>query len=464
MAIREISKELLEQLLRGLFIYSTASYFTELVIHYLACKIINKKVPWIKICLASFIVAVLVCPILYFGSAGFIFGNMNQHLSSYLLDMICVTANILSIFLILERQVLKAVIAGTFAYFIFFQSYMISLIFVPTRYTLDSLKNQTISIAILLLFTLLLGRLIPRMNAAYFVNWCLRNRKYSIMVSCVGILLAGSTNLILMLINSLKELNAILVACALCLLLLFFFLYQFVSRNVLHDEHERFQGNIIAQQTGYIQTLEEIQKEVRLYRHDFKNMMAGLYLDVQQGNIAAVEQYMQDLLSDFDRNLDQKIQISNQLANVQIIELKSLLLTKLNQMDVNHLKYQIEVLYPLSSCAMDTPNLLRCIGIILDNAIEYIEVQGGDIDIMITAQRDYTNFLISNSLIDEINMSQIWHKGFSTKGEDRGLGLFSYQEITKRYANVNCLTTCRAGRFCQELRIGGRNNDKYLAM
>lgn len=32
-------------MIAGLTIYMAASYFTELVIHYLGCKILNKKVP-----------------------------------------------------------------------------------------------------------------------------------------------------------------------------------------------------------------------------------------------------------------------------------------------------------------------------------------------------------------------------------------------------------------------------------
>jgi two-component system sensor histidine kinase AgrC len=49
---------------------------------------------------------------------------------------------------------------------------------------------------------------------------------------------------------------------------------------------------------------------------------------------------------------------------------------------------------------------------------------------------------------------KIWEKGFSTKGEDRGLGLYTAKNIIeKKYNNVFMNTSAEDSEFIQELWI-----------
>lgn len=212
---------------------------------------------------------------------------------------------------------------------------------------------------------------------------------------------------------------------------------------------------MIAQQTAYIQTLEDMQKDVRIYRHDFRNMISGMYLDVKNGKTDVLESYMKQMFQDFDENIGAKIQLANQMVHLEIVELKSLLITKLSHFHSMRIPCHLEVLYPVRICAMRTSDLLRCIGILLDNAAEAAQEHSGDIDIMITAAKQETVFIISNFAPQSPNLSSIWKRDYSTKGEGRGLGLYSYQQITDRYENVTCAASWKNQRFYQELRIGG---------
>lgn len=439
----------------SLLIYTAASYFTEAVIHFLSCRILGIKIPWIKLLLSALVVDIIVAPMVFLGLYSNLMTGFPLQLLSYFLDMFVLTANILSVYFVMERNLKRIMIAVPFAYFIFYQIYLITCFFIPFRYDLGSMANQCISITLLILFTLFMGRLIRKIDAASFIDYCTKKKKHSIPAALIGLFLAGSPHYLIVLSMTDMNYNTLLTIIGMTLLLSFALFFRFLSKNVILEETEKAQSSIITQQTAYIQSLEEIQKDVRVYRHDFKNMMSGMYLDVKEGKTEALEQYMQNMLSEFDHTIGAKIQTANQIMNIEIIELKSLLMTKISQLCSLDIPYHLEVLYPVRECRMKLQDLLRCVGILTDNAMEAAQAGHGHIDIMITAQDDSVIFIITNPVDSDVDMNRMWRKGWSTKGSGRGLGLYSYREITKQYPNVSCYTFCRDGRFCQELRIGG---------
>lgn len=439
----------------AIMIYTAASYFTEVVIHYLSCRILGRRVPWPKLLLAALILDLLVSPMVYLGAAGQIFTFIPITILSYFLDMTALLFNLISIYLVIERNIAKTAIAGTFAYFIYYQTYLITFFFIPKQYALGSLENQCISITLLIIFTYFIGKIITKIDACSFIERCLKKKRYCVMAALIGFLLSGSPHILLIFSILHLDYNNTLAVVGLGLLFLSAGFFRYVTKNIIHDENEKAQQSIIAQQTAYIQNLEEIQKDVRLYRHDFKNMMSGMYLDIKEGKTEALERYMHNMLDEFDQSIGAKIQSANQMMNIEIIELKSLLMTKISQMHALNIPCHVEVLYPVRSCHMKLQDLLRCVGILTDNAIEAVKETRGDIDIILTAQNHQVVFLISNPISGEIDMNRISQKGYSTKGKGRGLGLYSYQEITQQYQNVSCAAFCKSGRFYQEIRIGG---------
>lgn len=416
----------------AIMVYTAASYFTEVVIHYLSCRILGRRVPWPKLLLTALILDLLVSPMAYLGAAGQIFTFIPITILSYFLDMMVLLFNLISIYLVIERNIAKSAIAGTFAYFIYYQTYLITFFFIPKQYTLGSLENQCISITLLIIFTYFIGKIITKIDACSFIERCLKKKRYCVMAALIGFLLSGSPHILLIFSILHLDYNNTLAVVGLGLLFLSAGFFRYVTKNIIHDENEKAQQSIIAQQTAYIQNLEEIQKDVRLYRHDFKNMMSGMYLDIKEGKTEALERYMHNMLDEFDQSIGANIQSANQMMNIEIIELKSLLMTKISQMHALNIPCHVEVLYPVRSCHMKLQDLLRCVGILTDNAIEAVKETRGEID-----------------------MNRISQKGYSTKGKGRGLGLYSYQEITQQYQNVSCAAFCKSERFYQEIRIGG---------
>lgn len=211
---------------------------------------------------------------------------------------------------------------------------------------------------------------------------------------------------------------------------------------------------VMRQQVDYITRLEGLQKELRAINHDYKNVAAGLYLQAEKGNIEEVKKYVNERLLQLDKNIQLNIRQINQLINVNHIELKSLLFTKAEKALNENVIFDIEVLNPLSKINMNKNDLLRCIGILLDNAIEESSITNErKVICSLLQEENVLTVFIKNSLENEINISSIYKNGFSTKGEGRGIGLYSLKQITKRYNNVFLKTQVEENCFIQVLRV-----------
>lgn len=215
---------------------------------------------------------------------------------------------------------------------------------------------------------------------------------------------------------------------------------------------------ILQQQNVYIKTLEGMQEEVRRFRHDYRNMMSGLRLTVKEGELTEADRFLQEMTEDFDRQIGGQIRQMGQLSNVRMTEVKGMLLAKLAQMQREGTACELEVMRPFQGTRCRATDLCRCLGILIDNAME--EVRGREdarVHIMISSQEGYTTFRVKNRLYHSIDVHRIWQQGYSTKGKDRGIGLASYRKILEGYEDVLPATAVQEGYFIQEFKIQERN-------
>ena len=75
---------------------------------------------------------------------------------------------------------------------------------------------------------------------------------------------------------------------------------------------------------------------------------------------------------------------------------------------------------------------------------------------VLLAQGEGLFLRLANPYAGTVDPEKIWAEGFSTKGEGRGLGLFSYQRILAEHPNTAVSTSWSGGVFVQELKVEGR--------
>lgn len=218
-------------------------------------------------------------------------------------------------------------------------------------------------------------------------------------------------------------------------------------------DKKKYSDMLVKQQNLYIQDLEKIQQNMRTFKHDYKNMMSSIYLQSKEGNMQEIESTISKLMDEFDEDIDKKMNLTNQLANIQINEIKSLLYSKITEINRQHISLHMEVLYPVQTIKMNIMDACRVLGILLDNAIDEVKDHEGDMNLVLSNQEDAFHMIVENSLFHDVDIEKIYQEGYSTKGTQRGMGLISLQKIIDKYSNVTIATQTVDNRFIQEITI-----------
>ena len=94
----------------------------------------------------------------------------------------------------------------------------------------------------------------------------------------------------------------------------------------------------------------------------------------------------------------------------------------------------------------------------MDNAIEAaLSSEEKRISLGLIKKNQSVMIIVSNSFFGNISsISMLFKQGFSTKGENRGLGLSNLKEIIDKYKNVTLDTFIKNELFFQEITIKNR--------
>ena len=234
-------------------------------------------------------------------------------------------------------------------------------------------------------------------------------------------------------------------------------LIVYLARRFDDSRTLRMQRDIIAQQQLYEQSLEDIRRETRAFRHDYKNLLAGLSQQLGEGRLDALRSTLSELDADFDRRLGENIQLSIQTGNLRLPQVRSLLLSKLADMRGKGVACRLEALYPVEAVGMNVWDFVRCLGVLVDNAAEAaLDTERPWVEIILLAQDGRVFLQVSNPYANPIDPARIWDEGWSTKGAGRGLGLAGYQRIVANYPNASACTGWASGVFVQELTVEDR--------
>ncbi|WP_310601788.1 GHKL domain-containing protein [Anaerosporobacter sp.] len=104
---------------------------------------------------------------------------------------------------------------------------------------------------------------------------------------------------------------------------------------------------------------------------------------------------------------------------------------------------------------IQTVDFSRILGIFLDNAMEATELcDTKRIELNLIQNPDSMIFTLRNTFQNTgVSLAQMRKRGFSTKGDSRGLGLANVRELLARYENVENITEIQGDFFVQQLVI-----------
>ena len=239
------------------------------------------------------------------------------------------------------------------------------------------------------------------------------------------------------------------------IIIFFITLIIIISRYTLREL--RYRRNMEEIETYYEYTLqiESINNEMRKFRHDYVNILTTMSEYIRENDMDGLKTYFNDNIVPMKDNLKMNSIKINGTDNLKVRAIKGLVTTKILQAQEKNIPISIEVPELIDHIEMNTVDLSRIIGIIIDNAIEASEeLEDALIRIAFINVETSVMFIVMNKCKEDMpKIHELFQDSFSTKGDNRGLGLTTLKDITDTTENVLLDTTIENGYFVQKVEI-----------
>lgn len=369
---------------------------------------------------------------------------------------------IILIFLLLwtyRQHVLRTITAAALAHFVVFtlgslaEELLANYIPKIENIYIYSLITSVLAHAIMMVSSLAIALLLRKLEFGGYFEVLFSNHILAAITFIVSLLLMHIHTIIRLLIP-VEKVSLLTASYSIALIVLALFFLQFTAMYQANKERVKAQENIILQQQTHLALLEELQQEMRSFRHDFTNLMAGMSLQARDGDLKGIRDFMRNTSSYFDERLGDEIKNLEAVNRIQVPPLRSLVTSKLAQMQQEGIQTHVEVLCPVFTEGMRQQDLLRSLGILLDNAMEAAKMSEHPRITLVLLQTEAQLLLaVANSYAKEPDLVKMSHDNYTTKGGNHGTGLMSLRKITRKYPGCIANMNLKDDMFHYEIRI-----------
>ena len=204
----------------------------------------------------------------------------------------------------------------------------------------------------------------------------------------------------------------------------------------------------------YNKTLQILHDNIRAFKHDFWNIVQGIGGYVGKDDMEGLKSYYSKLVEDCAQ-VNNLTALSPSVVNNPAIY--NILANKYHMADELGIKINLEVFMDLNELNINSYELTRILGILMNNAIEASK-ECEDKTINVTFRKDKKKnmqlIVVENTYMNKnIDTEKIYEKGYSTKEGNTGLGLWEIRQIMKKHNNLNLFTSKSEEFFSQQFEI-----------
>jgi len=190
--------------------------------------------------------------------------------------------------------------------------------------------------------------------------------------------------------------------------------------------------------------VEGLLNTMRIQRHDFTHELQVVYglLEVEEFQMA--REYLKKSVSE--------VAATSELVKTDNLGVTALLYAKTGLAEARKIDLQITVETSLQQFPLEARSINVILGNLIDNALDAVE----DLTVLerkveVAIKQDLEGYVLEvkncGSPIPQEIMAKIFTSGFSTKGEGRGMGLYSVQKLVNKYkgnilVNSDMVGTC----------------------
>lgn len=248
----------------------------------------------------------------------------------------------------------------------------------------------------------------------------------------------------------------VITALTLSAVILFYSTYSLLQR----DHELSLQQQELAVMKDYTRRMESFYEEMRTFRHDYRHILSTLQHYIDSDDREALRQYFHDKILPSGSLLESDGFLLGKLHLVADPALKGLLYTKLLAMQNLRLQVTLELAEPVAGINMNSLELCRILGILLDNAMEgSAESPEKKAALAVVCMEASVIFVVSNSTLPiKVPVSRLFERDYTTKEHHEGLGLATVLKVTNALPQASLSTEYQDGMFVQRLEIQGTDS------
>lgn len=233
-----------------------------------------------------------------------------------------------------------------------------------------------------------------------------------------------------------------------------FIIIFYLYRTIRTDYELRLKMAETEKLTEYTTRLEGLYQEIRGFKHDYINILSSLYSYMEEQRYEEMRMYLEKHILPAGSALAKEDTAIGKLSNLKILEIKGILYTKILKASCSSLQITADIPYEISALSMDIPDLVKILGILLDNAIEAAEATDTkELYIGIMKQNGWCYIRIANSTLTIQNISALYDSDYSEKKGHMGIGLYEVKQVLQTYENVLLNSEYQDHTFIQLLSI-----------
>ncbi len=212
-------------------------------------------------------------------------------------------------------------------------------------------------------------------------------------------------------------------------------------RRVIREED-------LKQQKFYNESLRSALFELRRFKHDWINNLIVIDSMIKMNKSDELRQYVFELVDQCSQH------VNTQIYDIRNAGLFGILSSKIVHANEKGVTVDLSVIGEIEDIpGVKISELCEMIGIFLDNAIEEASQGEKTISISIKSIKRFIEISISNSCTTTPDIHKIYIDGYSSKGENRGMGLTIAKKIIDKYKNILHITTFKDNIFTQTIEI-----------
>lgn len=267
--------------------------------------------------------------------------------------------------------------------------------------------------------------ILPEPSSLPAVNSQDQRRPLSVSLLYVGTSVAVMNLWVLFSLCLFPQLDSVSQLLLTALTLLMSVLLLGYARRVAFSVVERIEALIDKQ---YQNDLLSFMQVIRSQRHDFNFHMRTVSALIEQGQYAACDEYVQQMVKSTSA-MNDMLPLYHPATSAIINAFRELALQKGMELEIN-------ISSDLAKLPCTVYEINAVIGNLLQNAIDELEQSHsrGPIQLLILFRGGYYIIRVSNPCqLDEATLQEMFRPGFSTKQSHEGLGLAAVRRIANRY-------------------------------